>query len=1477
MQRPSLSQPNPVQLGFPNSSVIHGHACPRVHLHIRMQSPIASPLGGIGEALLSDGAVAGLAGLSEPGSPVSQAWSSVRQKRQDSPLKKLGVVTPARHCWTRVPFFTKWINSLCMYDPGWTMVDEDNFFEELKSGLVLCKVVERLVPGADLTTKGIYHKPRTRATCVANIDSASADKALTVAWRTGVNAGHMCSADDIYDCKITAVTRCISELFDALQMRLREVRSRSRDMLTSMNAHLIPIGCGLSERTLNDPVQHCDALVADFADCTKIMALLVSTGKASVEDLLSLAHREQCFQRVSQRTSGAEGAQLKGLLQENGRILSGLLEANGCPVLLGPGEFANPPSPFPDTILLQLHIIWRSVGGGAPGATGLGQPAQSPVFHSASPGGVGGSKAELQLWMQAMSAHFNSLDDAFWSWCGNMSGRMSQSTFMRAMREINYQGDAKLVWDTLNRGVPGFISQEDFARPELEATFAQVLQPEEGEEARNFVAGAEAADEADGEVVEDTAEDQQGADGADDQAAAETESISFVVLPLADEGDIDLAQACRLAGDEEPRLSGASEERLRMLSEDVRRQQDLQENGATSAARLVTAAAAAAAAAASSLVSAEALQIGDLQSFPLLPDLPVFSDFKKESVEFGDEAEAMDSMDAVSCLLSELSVHELPTPTTSVDTRVVMSDGSECRAWLQTNVVDSPQENHLQQASESPVLVLEVWVLHESTNASLLISQVNCSCIVEVLQHGVLSASDLAFEITFKPGADLLQSDPQSWAIAKTVNAREGRQRPSDLRERILLDNDVRRQTSIFSVLQKESSLPTFAAGLAGQQVSLRCSFAQAPSWSRLEAVHFFDELRILSRFAGPACKKLRIGRRQWSTQQWSLHFGHPARRADMRVSLLSLLVGVQVWDVRGESPKGFVWMSQGFGLPPTWLSAIPEMPETWLVWGSFGLCDRTLEKGPRFLHVCLPEVDWSFGRSVRGNMTYTPGRNLLYQHALQLELDESMRFLYFILADDSGEFIFRNCSPLSCGNSDVLPAAFESPASFFHRLLVSDMPAIATPVFGIDDADCVGAADMRVCTSTIDHKVIALHWSVHPALLPYEESFEQISLFASQCIVNELADASFRGYSVHYRMFQRPTTSKSSFPSMRPHYVRSLEPCLPQVLSNGSFADSAVVKWLRPQLRACATERLGPSFLLQSECEPGSSPNERCNLPKRPFDYREVVCASPWAKREDCHGQGRASEGKFRPPRPSGVHHVLRLQRSFGAGAPRAPSKASGSCASGSGCLSNPSCALELLCAAGMQNFSRLLDARTQSLDSSLDLLDSLAECWKVAEPHLQRLLQVERHEVDHECDACVAVLLGAYVDPKFLSAGLSTTAENVTTRQSFWNWWWCVVAFLHRSQIRLFASGSVAPFDMLLFLTEKLLPAERRPGIDAFSTADALEQLVSVERPFAVNEPASKCLMGLAVRHLSDALQDVRWAAGHVFAAQHYLAHCA
>ena len=80
------------------------------------------------------------------------------------------------------------------------------------------------MPGADLS-KGIYQKPRTRApkasgdrvlalgaTCVANLVGIlmilvqnAEEKALSIAWRTGVNATNMCSAEDIYDGKVTAV------------------------------------------------------------------------------------------------------------------------------------------------------------------------------------------------------------------------------------------------------------------------------------------------------------------------------------------------------------------------------------------------------------------------------------------------------------------------------------------------------------------------------------------------------------------------------------------------------------------------------------------------------------------------------------------------------------------------------------------------------------------------------------------------------------------------------------------------------------------------------------------------------------------------------------------------------------------------------------------------------------------------------------------------------------------------------------------------------------------------------------------------------------------------------------------------------------------------------------------------------------------------------------------------------------------------
>ena len=404
--------------------------------------------------------------------------------------------------------------------------------------------------------------------------------------------------------------------------------------------------------------------------------------------------------------------------------------------------------------------------------------------------------------------------------------------------------------------------------------------------------------------------------------------------------------------------------------------------------------------------------------------------------------------------------------------------------------------------------------------------------------------------------------------------------------------------------------------------------------------------------------------------------------------ALLLLKILVAGAEAQGPS-QGFVWISQGAGLPPPWIAAIPAIPagDAWLVWGSFSLCERTLNL-PRFRHVCLPQVQWFLGGAVAGNMTYTPGRNLLYRHALEFEEERGIPFLYFVFADDSGEFRFNRCSTSACGNMEILPAPSESAVSFFHRLLLEDTPAVATPLNDIDDSDCLSPIEMRVCSSSIDHKVIAFHWSVHAMLLPYEEGFERISLFASQCIVNEVIDAVLPGHSVRYRMFQRPPTSSSSFPVMRPHYIRNLEPCLPQLFSNRSnrsYADSSVVKWLRPQLQECAASKLGASHMLQAGCQFGIRPNERCILHKS--DYRTLDCL-PWASAETC---GFPAQGESRQPRDSGIYHVMRLSRSFGAGSSIRLQEEMRQSESRCEAFKDYNCAKELLCSLGMKNFTEL------------------------------------------------------------------------------------------------------------------------------------------------------------------------------------------
>lgn len=104
------------------------------------------------------------------------------------------------------------------------------------------------------------------------------------------------------------------------------------------------------------------------------------------------------------------------------------------------------------------------------------------------------------------------------------------------------------------------------------------------------------------------------------------------------------------------------------------------------------------------------------------------------------------------------------------------------------------------------------------------------------------------------------------------------------------------------------------------------------------------------------------------------------------------------------------------------------------------------------------------------------------------------------------------------------------------------------------------------------------------------------------------------------------------------------------------------------------------------------------------------------------------------------------------------------------------------------------------------------LREAWSTVDGQLRNLLWEKREEVDRTCDVCTALLLGAFVPEDFLESNFRAHTEEGSVEQLFWNWWWCVVAFLHESSILLFELGSVGPFDMLVFLTERALPVAQR-----------------------------------------------------------------
>ncbi|EGB05090.1 hypothetical protein AURANDRAFT_66740 [Aureococcus anophagefferens] len=109
--------------------------------------------------------------------------------------------------------YVRWIDASGVWPNPLTV---DRVHGELRNGLLLCRLMQRLVPGT--TYSRLHHKPRSKAVCIANIEQA-----LGVVWRSGrVNNSLVASAAQIYDCcekKPDRANVLLREIFDVYVFR----------------------------------------------------------------------------------------------------------------------------------------------------------------------------------------------------------------------------------------------------------------------------------------------------------------------------------------------------------------------------------------------------------------------------------------------------------------------------------------------------------------------------------------------------------------------------------------------------------------------------------------------------------------------------------------------------------------------------------------------------------------------------------------------------------------------------------------------------------------------------------------------------------------------------------------------------------------------------------------------------------------------------------------------------------------------------------------------------------------------------------------------------------------------------------------------------------------------------------------------------------------------------------------------------------
>lgn len=718
---------------------------------------------------------------------------------------------PKKSTESSVNFLVRWINYLCGGYLGWTPLTPDNLLDDLKTGLVLCRIVERLVPSADFT-RGLNMRPKTRKTCVQNID-----RALQVVWKQGINSSQMCTADDFYDGNAKKVIRCLVAMFDVLQMRLREIRLRAREVTNGMQRILQSIR-PLSAQTVSDPLGFGHHLLSDFADGHRLLTLLVAAGKAPPEDLRLL--RGCCV--------------LQDHWLENGEALNNALSTAGCPVLLSPSEWMNPPPPFPDTLMFQIYLIWQVLV--KQDFDGRRLRAQTREDH-------------ISTFFALLSSHFNSLEEVCHSMASAGSPRISRESFMRVMRSLDYPGDSKYVWDCLDANTVGWVEPGDFMR------LAQAQQESDGRalldrahrtgpaatrypSPRPAPGGLEASGARPGHAAhEDPDDGVRGSQavagggvagvashqGKPDASAFPPPEPEFAFEVVADhmasvrvalEGGRDAAWVAARVGDAEARLVNPAEERSWLYAEDTRRHLELYELG-----RIATAQQAAEASQAGTTAAEEALENLDKD-----PDLSAALTPKKgRAGRLG------------------------PNPTTCIDAWVLQTDSSTCRMWAQTCVVERPQDEDEEYAP--PALVVEFRErCTDGSGSGKLRAQIDAARILAVEKLQQSDEDYIAFAVRFEAGADFLGGDGNA-------DATEAFTGMDSLPERISSSMRLRPCELRRVVGETEVSGPSFFhPGPRDQGAELAVHIRVGPSrWRHRAGTSFFDELRMILHFTANA------------------------------------------------------------------------------------------------------------------------------------------------------------------------------------------------------------------------------------------------------------------------------------------------------------------------------------------------------------------------------------------------------------------------------------------------------------------------------------------------------------------------------------------------------------------------------------------------------------------------------------------------